>query len=233
MYRIIIVEDDSLIREGVQYALRQEGFLVYGAGTVKEAGKMMEERPDLILLDVNLPDGDGREFLKGLRKDSPIPVILLTARDREEDMLVAFDAGGDDYITKPFSMALLVKRIRAVLKRTGEQGRNYYYGRTITYDFENKTLRKDGEPVLLTPVEIQLLELFLNNKGRVLTREMLLDRIWGAKDVYVDDKTVNVAIRRLREKVEEDPGKPESIRTVFGIGYKWQEEEADGSGNGV
>jgi DNA-binding response OmpR family regulator len=131
--------------------------------------------------------------------------------------------GCDDYITKPFSMAVLVMKIGAVLKRSGESSRRLYTDGGLVYDFEDKTLKNHGRKIELTALEVKLLEIFLDHKGIVLTRESLLDRIWDAQEKYVEDRTLSVNIHRLREKIEDDPEKPKHIRTVFGIGYKWEE----------
>lgn len=222
MSRLLVIEDDEALREGIAYALKKGKFEVLTAGTLREALPLTEEKPDLALLDINLPDGDGREFLKRLRRSTQIPVLLLTARDGEKDMLAGFEAGCDDYITKPFSMSVLIKRIEAILKRSGAG--TSYAGGDLYYVFEEKRLEKNGTPVRLTATEIKLLELFLRNRNQVLTREQLLERIWDEQENYVDEKTLTVNIRRLREKIEDDPGEPAYIRTVFGIGYKWSDD---------
>ena len=153
-------------------------------------------------------------------------MLLLTARDSEEDMVKGFLAGCDDYITKPFSMPVLLMKIAAVLKRSkGVSGQLYVNG-DLLYDFEKKSLTRQGVRVELTALECRLLEFFLQNRGIVLTREMLLERIWDADERFVEDKTLNVTIRRLRLKVEDNPEQPEHIRTVFGMGYKWEDKQS-------
>ena len=178
----------------------------------------------LVVEDESLPDGDSRDFLPCLRKESQVPVIFLTARNTEKDMIAGFDAGADDYITKPFSVPLLLRRIQAVLNRSGNREGQVYYNGSLRYDFAGKELVIGENRVALTPTELRLLELFLNNRRQVLTREMLLARVWDDKENYVEEKALAVNIRRLREKIEEDPGKPCRIKTVFGIGYKWEEQ---------
>ncbi len=221
--RILIVEDDYAMNDGITFALEKEGYSVHSAYSLKEAEKYLKQKMNLILLDVNLPDGDGRDFLKDVLAGQPVPVLLLTARDSEEDMLEGYGAGCDDYITKPFSMSVLIMKIRAVLKRSEGSSRQMYAADGLIYDFENKTLKKYGTEVSLTALETSLLETFLYNKGIVLTRENLLDKIWDAKERYVEDRTLNVTVRRLRKKIEDNPEKPNHIRTVFGIGYKWED----------
>lgn len=219
----MVVEDDRALNEGIAFALRREGYLTNSAYSLREAREKLEERMHLVLLDINLPDGDGREFLGSVLVGQPAPVLLLTARDTEEDMLQGFRAGCDDYITKPFSMPVLLMKIAAVLKRSEGVSRQIYTNGELLYDFENKTLTRRGEAVELTALERRLIELFLRNRGIVLTRERILDRIWDADERFVESRTLNVTIRRLRMKVEENPEEPIYIRTVFGLGYKWED----------
>lgn len=220
---ILVVEDDRALNEGIAFALMKEGYVVHKAWSLKEAERKLVQKMDLILLDINLPDGDGRDFLKNILSGQRVPVLFLTAKDSEEDMLKGFRMGCDDYITKPFSMAVLVMKIGAVLKRSGESSRRLYTDGGLVYDFEDKTLKNHGRKIELTALEVKLLEIFLDHKGIVLTRESLLDRIWDAQEKYVEDRTLSVNIHRLREKIGDDPEKPKHIRTVFGIGYKWEE----------
>lgn len=222
--RILVVEDDRALNTGISFALRKEGYMVSSAYTLKEAKRCLEQKTNLVLLDVNLPDGDGRVFLKNTLNGRSVPVLFLTARSSEEDMVQGFLAGCDDYITKPFSMQVLLMKIAAVLRRSEAMSKQLYVNDTLVYDFESRTLMKHGNTVELTPLENRLLEHFLRNRGIVLTREVLLDRIWDVDERYVEDRTLNVTIRRLRKKVEEDPENPHYIRTVFGIGYKWEDE---------
>ncbi len=219
----MVVEDDRPLNEGIAFALRREGYLTNSAYSLREAREKLEERMHLVLLDINLPDGDGREFLGSVLAGQPAPVLLLTARDTEEDMLQGFRAGCDDYITKPFSMPVLLMKIAAVLKRSEGVSRQIYTNGELLYDFENKTLTRRGEPVELTALECRLMEFFLHNRGIVLTRERILDRIWDADERFVESRTLNVTIRRLRVKVEENPEEPIYIKTVFGLGYKWED----------
>ncbi len=219
----MVVEDDRALNEGIAFALRREGYLTNSAYSLREAREKLGERMHLVLLDINLPDGDGREFLGSVLTGQPAPVLLLTARDTEEDMLQGFRAGCDDYITKPFSMPVLLMKIAAVLKRSEGVSRQIYTNGELLYDFENKTLTRRGEPVELTALECRLMELFLHNRGIVLTRERILDRIWDADERFVESRTLNVTIRRLRMKVEENPEEPIYIKTVFGLGYKWED----------
>ena len=219
----MVIEDDRALNEGIVFALRREGYLTRSAYSLREARGKLEEQMNLILLDINLPDGDGREFLGSVLAGQPAPVLLLTARDTEEDMLQGFRAGCDDYITKPFSMPVLLMKIAAVLKRSEGVSRQIYTNGDLLYDFENKTLIRRGEPVELTALECRLMELFLHNRGIVLKRERILERIWDVDERFVESRTLNVTIRRLRMKVEENPEEPIYIKTVFGLGYKWED----------
>ena len=220
---ILVVEDDRALNGGIVFALEREGYLVHSAGTLREAQERLKQNMNLILLDINLPDGDGRAFLEQVLSDQPVPVLLLTARDAEEDMLMGFAAGCDDYITKPFSIPVLLAKITAVLKRSEGTSRQVYAGGGLVYDFGKKELMRHGMPVELTALECRLLELFLHNRGMVLTRETMLERIWDADERFVEDRTLNVTVRRLRMKVEDNPEQPQYIRTVFGLGYKWED----------
>lgn len=220
---ILVVEDDRVLNEGIAFALEKEGYVVHKACSLREAERKLEQKMDLILLDINLPDGDGRDFLKNFLAGQMVPVLFLTARDSEEDMLKGFRMGCDDYITKPFSMAVLMMKIGAVLRRSEGASRRIYTDGELVYDYEDKTLKNHGREIELTALEIKLLEIFLDHKGIVLTRERLLDRIWDVQEKYVEDRTLSVNIHRLREKIEDDPEKPRHIRTVFGIGYKWED----------
>lgn len=223
MQTILVVEDDRLLGEGIGFALSKAGFGVKQAASLEEAACALEGTVDLVLLDINLPDGDGRTLLTRIRQYSDLPVIFLTAQDGEREMMAGFDAGCDDYVTKPFSLPVLVKKIQALLKRTnGPMGQLLLLG-DLTYDAQGRVFYKMGEEVRLTATELRLAEYFLAHRGQVLTREQLVERVWDTYENFVDENTLNVYIRRLREKLERDPKNPELIKTVFGIGYKWQE----------
>lgn len=222
MKKILVVEDDPVMNEGICYALCREQLEAVPALCLGEAYGCLEEEPDLILLDRNLPDGDGKEFLEAIRQDRSVPVIFLTARDRETEMLEGFDAGCDDYVVKPFSMPVLMKKIQVLLHRIPGQDGGAYRSAELCYDFKEKKLSRSGEEIHLTATEIRLLELFIANRGQVLTREQILEKVWDSFENYVEDRALNVNIRRMREKIEKDPKNPEYIKTVFGIGYKWQ-----------
>ena len=223
MQTILVVEDDQLLGEGITFALEKAGFAVRQADRLEAAARLLEKAPDLVLLDINLPDGDGREFLARIRLHSQVPVIVVTAKDTEKDMMAGFDAGCDDYVTKPFSLPVLVKKIQAVLKRAGSQAGKLLLLGDLSYDLEAHILCKKGQEVRLIATEQRLLELFLRHRGQVLTREQIVEHVWDTYENYVDENTLNVNIRRLREKLEDDAKDTQYIKTVFGIGYKWQE----------
>lgn len=226
MYRILVVEDDDILRNGIVYALKKENYTTVTAGCLGEIQEVLNDNIDAILLDVTLPDGDSREYLLKLRKKNQIPVIFLTARDTERDMIKGFDAGADDYITKPFSVPLLVRRLKAMLRRAGEEHSTKYCVGDLTYDFEDKILKKAGREIILSRTEMKLLEALIQNRNQVLTWEVLLERIWDIDGNFVDKNTLSVNIARLREKIEDDRKNPKWIVNVFGIGYKWSDNYA-------
>ena len=222
MYRILILEDDEALRMGLAFQLKREGFQVLDASRVAQVEEELKKGVDLMLLDVSLPDGDSRQYVEHLRQKSKIPVIFLTARNREADMLSGFDAGADDYVTKPFSFPVLNRRIWALLRRSESGDR--YYCEDLVYDFQKKELKIKGEKIPLSNRETRILEIFIRNKNQVLTFDTLLEKVWDIDGNFVDRNTLNVNIARLRGKIEEDKMNPRWIVNIFGIGYKWSEE---------
>lgn len=223
MNTLLIIEDDSLLNDGLAFALNSDGFTVIQAYNGEQAKVLLAQKPDLIVLDINLPDGNGRELCSWIRENTDTPVIFLTALGNEHDIVNGFKAGADDYITKPFSLPVLKQRIKAVLKRSAVNTDIYAYG-NLTFDFAKLILTKNGTEISLTPTEIKLITLFLENRGKVLTRARILERVWDIDGDFVDENAVNVNIKRLRNKLEDDPSHPFFIRTVFGIGYLWGED---------
>jgi DNA-binding response OmpR family regulator len=224
--RILVIDDEPMIVEPVSYNLKQEGFEVVTA-TDGEAGLKLAETGnfDLILLDLMLPGIDGLEICRTLRKQSEIPIIMLTAKEGEIDRVLGLELGADDYITKPFSMRELLARVKAVLKRTGT-AEPVSQGQTINcdglkIDLLGHEVLVNGEVVNLSSKEFELLRVLASHPGQVLTREQLLDLVWG-NDYFGDTRTVDVHIRWLREKIEADPGAPQFILTVRGTGYKFK-----------
>jgi two-component system response regulator RegX3 len=220
---VLVVEDEESISDPLSYMLRREGFEVAVVTTGPDALAEFERGgADLVLLDLMLPGLPGTEVCRRLRGRSTVPVIMLTAKDSEVDKVVGLELGADDYVTKPFSPRELVARIRAVLRRRqdpAEQARGALEAGPVRMDVERHTVSVNGGSVSLPLKEFELLEMLLRNAGRVLTRAQLIDRIWGA-DYVGDTKTLDVHVKRLRAKIEPDPGMPRHLITVRGLGYK-------------
>ena len=224
MTRVLIVEDEESLADPLAFLLRKEGFETTIAGDGPSAlAEFDREGADIVLLDLMLPGMSGTDVCKQLRTRSGVPVIMVTARDSEIDKVVGLELGADDYVTKPFSHRELVARIRAVLRRGTESELvpDVVEGNGIRVDVERHEVTVNGQPVRLALKEFELLELLLRNAGRVMTRGQLIDRIWGA-DYVGDTKTLDVHIKRLRSKIEADPGNPVLVVTVRGLGYKFE-----------
>ena len=227
MARLLLLEDDQILIDGLVYALTKEGFALDVAMTVREArAQLAAQAYDLLLLDQTLPDGSGLALCEEVRAGgSAVPIIFLTAMDEEIQVIRALDAGGDDYITKPFKLGELCSRIRAQLRRSGMlRQQEQEPGAEGTVRIEGGRAYREEEPLELTATELRLLACFLRNRGQVLTREQLLAALWDEDANFVDDNTLSVYIRRLREKVERDPSSPQHLRTVRGLGYEWRED---------
>lgn len=225
MPKILMVEDEAPLAETIALNLSEEGYKTCVAADGPSALKMMEqEKPDLVLLDIMLPGIDGLEVCRLIRRTSGIPILMLTAKSREIDKVVGLEVGADDYITKPFGMLELIARIRTALRRSmqGVQPSNLLSAHGVELDVERRLVTVEGTEVHLRLKEFELLHVLLTGRGRVMERSVLLDRVWG-EDEYIDAGTVDVHIRRLREKVEENPSRPERILTVRGVGYKFAE----------
>lgn len=224
MQKILIVEDDVIICGGIKVYLESRGFVADCAYSVEEARAVMYSKYSLILLDINLPDGDGLTLCSEIRQKGNVPVIFLTANDTEENMIDGFQHGCDDYIAKPFSVELLYQRILAVMRRSQSSGANESFSyQDLSVDFGRMQVQKSGVPVKLSATEYKLLELLIRNRGQVLTRGVILERIWDCDGNFIDENTLSVHIRRLRQKIETDPKNPQLILTVFGIGYTFGE----------
>ncbi len=223
--RILFIEDEAPIAESVSYSLQNEGFDVItvsdGAAGLAAAREL---KPDLIVLDLMLPKLSGLDLCRILRKESNVPIIMLTAKTDEVDRVVGLELGADDYVTKPFSLRELIARIRAVLRRTeaaAETGEEpVLEAGNITMDVSRRRVTIGDKPIHLPLKQFELLKALMSERGKVLTREHLIETIWGGTSSY-DTGTLDVHIRWLREKIEEDPGKPKYIRTVRGVGYKF------------
>ncbi|MCB1264353.1 MAG: response regulator transcription factor [Mycobacterium sp.] len=223
MIRVLIVEDEESLADPLAYLLRKEGF---EATIVADGPSALAEfdraGADIVLLDLMLPGMSGTDVCKQLRSRSSVPVIMVTARDSEIDKVLGLELGADDYVTKPYSARELIARIRAVLRRGGdveEVGDTILEAGPVRMDIERHVVSVDGEQIALPLKEFDLLEYLMRNKGRVLTRGQLIDRVWGA-DYVGDTKTLDVHVKRLRSKIEADPGNPARLVTVRGLGYK-------------
>ena len=223
MAKILVVDDERVLVKGIKFNLENEGYQVEVGFDGEEAvEKAREGSFDLILLDLMMPKIDGLQACMRIREFSTVPIIMLTARGEDTDKIIGFEYGADDYITKPFNLLELKARIRALLRRSGVAAQNAKTGVLtaghITLDPGERSARRDGTPVELTAKEFDLMELLLRNPGRVYSRENLLNVVWGYE--YIGDyRTVDVHVRRLREKLELDPANPEYIRTKWGVGY--------------
>lgn len=220
MHKILVVEDDTLIVRNLSELLRQEGFAVTTASGQKEALQAAENVGfDLALLDISLLDGNGFSLCKSLKERYQLPVIFLTATDDEASVVMGLDMGADDYIIKPFRPMEMISRIKSVLRRTGRAQAVFEIG-NLRVDSVRGTVHKNGKEVYLSALEYRLLLVFLNNRGVVLSRSKLLESIWDIAREFVNDNTLTVYIKRLRDKIEDDPQNAQIIRTVRGIGYK-------------
>lgn len=228
MSRILLLEDDLSLINGLSFAFKKQGYELTIARTLKEAEMLWgDDKYELLVLDVSLPDGTGFEFCEKVRQVSKVPIIFLTASDEEMSIIMGLDIGGDDYITKPFKLGVLVSRINALLRRARNFG-------VVDTELQSNGIRvhllqgqvyKNGDLLDLTVAEYKLLCLFMKNPNVVLTKEQILDKLWDCDGNYVDNNTLTVYIRRLRIKIEDDPGKPNRIITVRGMGYKWSTRE--------
>lgn len=221
MEKLLLVEDDLALGEGVRLALQTEGRPVTLCRTLAQARQTLAaEGPfALAILDVNLPDGSGLTFLEEVR--GRLPVLLLTANDLETDIVAGLELGAEDYITKPFSLAVLRARVNAQLRRSGGGAGEVVEVGDFTFDFARMEYRKGGRLVALSKTEQKLLKLLVQNRGTTLTRADLVDRVWTDGAAYVDENALSVTVKRLRDKLEDTPSKPKYLKTVYGVGYTW------------
>jgi DNA-binding response OmpR family regulator len=230
--RILLVDDEQAVQTLLTYPLRKEGYEVVPALDGQQAlDRFAEQRFDLVVLDVMLPRLDGVEVCRRLRTRSQVPIIMLTAKGDETDMVAGLETGADDYITKPFSVREFRSRVKAALRRGNMAGRGPAGDAPISaggleLDFERRATRLGGEPVALTYVEFEILSALASAKGRVFSREMLLEQVWG-DSTYRDPRTIDVHIRHLREKLEADPKRPEYLFTVRGVGYRFRDPDPE------
>lgn len=222
MTKILLVEDDSTLAMGIEYSLRTEGYVVDMANTFLKGKELVDKIDyDLVILDIGLPDGNGFELCKYIRKDKKTPIIFLTAQDEEVNIVMGLDIGGDDYITKPFRIKELTSRIKAVLRRMSNVTQKIWISGDIKLNLMEYKAYIKGELAQLTPSEYKLLNILMNNPHQVLSRTKILESLWDIDGEFVDDNSLSVYIRRLREKIEEDSSNPIYIKTVRGVGYRW------------
>ena len=224
MNRILLLEDDLSLIDGLSCLLKRQGFELDITRTVREANAIWTDgKYDLLILDVSLPDGSGFEVCQKVRQVSKVPIIFLTASDEEMNIVTGLDIGGDDYITKPFKLGVLISRINALLRRTKNFGTadTEIISNGIKVLLLQGQVYKDGKLLDLTTAEYRLLCLLMQNPNIILSKEKILDKLWDGEGNYVDDNTLAVYIRRLRMKIENNPGDPQMLLTVRGMGYKW------------
>ncbi|MBS7008128.1 response regulator transcription factor [Anaerostipes sp.] len=231
MKRIFFVEDDLSLISGLSFAMKKQGYEIDIARTSLEAKRLwMNTAYDLVILDVSLPDGSGYDLCREIRKTSKVPIMFLTAADEETDIIMGLDLGGDDYITKPFKLAVFLSRVNALLRRSDNfnQADTELKSNGIKVQLLKQEVSKNEELLDLTANEYKLLCLFMENPDIVLSPEQILSRLWDCDENYIDSNTLTVYIRRLRTKIEDDPGKPEKIITVRRMGYKWNTADRSG-----
>lgn len=224
MKRILLVEDNLSLINGLSFAVKKQGYDLDIARTRYEASAIWADgKYNLVVLDVSLPDGSGFDLCKKIRQTSKVPIIFLTAADEETDIIMGLDIGGDDYITKPFKLAVFMSRINALLRRSNNfiQTDSELYSNSIRIQLLRGEVYKNDEQLELTAGEYKLLCLFMENRNMVLSPEQILSRLWDCSENYVDSNTLTVYIRRLRTKIEDDPSNPKRIITVRRMGYRW------------
>lgn len=221
MKRILVVEDDLGLSAGLCFDLEADDYLTIPAYTYKKAMAVFQDHEfDLVVMDVNLPDGNGFDLCREMKAKADVPVIFLTANDMEEDVLNGLELGAEDYITKPFSMNIFRKKVEMILRRNEKkQNGNVYSDGTLRIDFESLTALKNGEKLVITPNEYKILKLLTANAGNVLTRQVLLERLWDNEGNFIDEHTLTVNMTRLRNKIEDEQRK--YIKTIYGMGYVW------------
>ncbi|MBN3369487.1 response regulator transcription factor [Clostridium botulinum] len=225
MKSILLVEDNMSLNRGIQFSLMKEGYNVIATDSIKESQqKLNKEKVDLIILDINLPDGNGFDYCLDIRKTSNISIIFLTALDSEIDVVNGLDMGADDYITKPFRLRELISRVNAIIRRTSNDcDFNIIQSKDIVFYINEMKIEKHGKEIFLSKTELKLLQYFMKNYQKILSKEQIIENLWNIDGEFINENTVAVNIRRIREKIEEVPSKPEYIQTIRGIGYVWKE----------
>ncbi len=222
MQTVLVVEDDEMLNAGICFNIQNNNWKALSAQSIAEAKKLIQENKiDLVLLDVNLPDGNGFEFSKVIKEQKNLPFIFLTAHNLDDEILKGLELGADDYITKPFNVKILLKKIELILNRNNVK-KDLFTIKDLSINFEDRTVKKSGEIIYLTPTEFDLLQVFVKNKSMVLTRQILLEKLWDSKENFVDEHTLTLNISRLRSKLDKENDK--YIETIYGVGYKLAEE---------
>ena len=220
---VMVLEDDIDLAEGIELSLKSEELNFIMCKTITEARKALAlHQFDLLIFDINLPDGNGLDFCRELKKKMQIPIVLLTAKSMEMDIVKGLESGADDYITKPFSLMVLRARIRALLRRNIIASEQEYRDSVFLFRFETMEFYKNAVQIDLSKTEQRILYLLIANPNRILTREQLLEWVWPEGTEYVEDNALSVGIRRLRDKLEEDSSNPSYVKTVYGKGYVWE-----------
>lgn len=220
---VMVLEDDIDLAEGIELSLKSEELNFIMCKTITEARKALAlHQFDLLIFDINLPDGNGLDFCRELKKKMQIPIVLLTAKSMEMDIVKGLESGADDYITKPFSLMVLRARIRALLRRNIITSEQEYRDSVFLFRFETMEFYKNGVQIDLSKTEQRILYLLISNPNRILTRERLLEWVWSEGAEYVEDNALSVGIRRLRDKLEDDSSNPSYIKTIYGKGYVWK-----------
>lgn len=224
MGEILLLEDDKSLNRGISFKLKKEGYKVHNAFNIKQAKELfIANEIDLIISDIGLPDGDGFEFCEHIRTISNVHIIMLTALDQEVDIVTGYDVGADDYITKPFSLIILISKVNAVMKRIGNLlSENLISCSNFKFNYVESKITKGGNEALLSKTEGKLLKYLMENSCQIVTKEQLIEALWDIDANFVDENTVAVNIRRLRQKVEDDPSNPEYIRNIRGVGYTFE-----------
>ncbi len=223
MVTILVVEDDLTLNNGIMLTLREKDMSIEQAYSIKQAKEMYNKKNiDLILLDVNLPDGSGFDLCTEIRKTSKVPIIFLTACDMEINVVTGLELGADDYITKPFSLMILRARVKTALRRLQQYNTDSkFIIDNMILDFENMKFIKDDRSIELSKTEQKLLKVLILNKGNILSRSQLIDKIWTEGEEYVDENALTVTVSRLRNKIGDSPDSTKYIKTVYGMGYMW------------
>lgn len=223
MAKILIIEDDKTIQNSMEYYLTSENFMVDTATKIQEAKEKLKNNSyDILLLDVTLPDGNGFDFYQTIKEQTSTPVIFLTALDEEKDIVKGFELGADDYITKPFHTRELLSRIKNVLRHTasGKEKEEKHKIGNVSINLNTSKIYKEGKEIEVTALEYKIISFLFENKGKIISRGQILANIWDSNENYVNDNTLTVYMKRIREKIEEDSNQPKIIKTIRGLGYK-------------